>query len=130
MNKPPCQTLLPWLRNNLGKKCLAPLTGTDARALAAAVQIIELYSYDRDSHVLEAFRLVVERMQPKCREFAYHAIAHIMDWSDRGRIWKLAGCPEMTSYHPCEAEPPRFPVAAAVSAAIPAGDTPATTGAA
>ena len=40
--KPKCETLLPWLKANLGKHCLGPLTGTDAKALAAAVQTIEL----------------------------------------------------------------------------------------
>jgi len=92
--KPPSVTLFPWLRANLGPRCLAPLTGTDARALRAAVQIIELYSYDRDASVLEAFAHVVRRMQPKTQELAYHCIAHVMDWSDRSRLWVEAGLPE------------------------------------
>lgn len=81
--KSKADTVFPWLRANLGKKSLAPLTGTDARALQAAVQIMEHYAYDNSPSVLVAFRLVVLRMQPKCYLFAYHAIAHVMDWSDR-----------------------------------------------
>jgi hypothetical protein len=89
--KPPCQTILPWLKANLGPRCLAPLTGTDARALSAAVQIIELFSYHRAPEVLDAFRSVVVCLQPSVRELAYHGIAHVMDWSDRSTIWQAAG---------------------------------------
>lgn len=93
MKNPKCQTLLPWLRANLGKRCLAALTSTDARALAAAVQIIELYAFDGSPTLLVAFRSVVERMQPHCQQFAYHAIAHVLDWHDRSRLWIAAGLP-------------------------------------
>jgi len=92
--KPPCETLPTWLKDNLGKHCLAPLTGTDAKALAAAVQLIELYSYERRPSVLEAFALTVLCMQSTTQELAYHAIAHVMDWSDRAPIWLQAGLPK------------------------------------
>jgi len=94
--KPKCETLLPWLRANLGKSCLGPLTGTDAKALAAAVQTVELYAYDPSPAVISAFGQIVSRMQPSCQELAYHAIAHVMDWSDRSRIWIAAGLPEFS----------------------------------
>lgn len=94
-NKPKCQTLLPWLKHNLGKGCLAPLTSTDAAALAAAVQIIELYAYHRKSIVLEAFATIVRCMQAHTQELAYHGIAHVMEWEDRPRLWHLAGLPEI-----------------------------------
>lgn len=103
--KPKCETLLPWLRSNLGKKCLAPLTGQDAKALAAAVQIIELYSYHRNPAVLKAFATVVMCMQVKCFVFAYHSIAHVMDWSDRTRVWLEAGLPGEIEYRTCAYEP-------------------------
>ena len=92
--KPVCETVLPWLKANLGPRCLAPLTGADAKALAAAVQIIELYSYDSSPHVLAAFGIIVGRMQPSTQELAYHAIAHVLDWDDRARIWFSASLPE------------------------------------
>jgi hypothetical protein len=91
--KPPSVTVQAWLRANLGPRCLAPLTSVDARALAAAVQIVELYAYDRAPEVLEAFGQVVARMQPHTQQLAYHAIAHVMDWNDRRTIWDLAGLP-------------------------------------
>jgi hypothetical protein len=91
--KPRCQTLLPWLDANLGPRALAPLTGTDAKALAAAVHIVELYSYHPEPAVLDAFLAVVFQMQETTRELAYHAIAHVMDWSDRERLWRKAGLP-------------------------------------
>jgi hypothetical protein len=80
-----------WLQANLGKRCLAPLTGTDAKALTAAIHIIELYSYHREDQVLVAFRNIIMCMQETTRELAYHAIAHVMDWSDRNEIWCRAG---------------------------------------
>ena len=91
--KPPCQTLPHWLRENLGKRCLAPLTGTDSKALAAAVQIVELYAYQSTPELLDAFRIVVAQMQRSCWPLAYHAIAHVMDWGDRETVWRGAGLP-------------------------------------
>lgn len=102
--KPPSVTIFPWLRANLGKNALAPLTGTDARALRAAVEIISLYSYGGNDSLLEAFRAVVECMQPHTQEFAYHAIAHVMDWQNRSEIWVAAGLPKF-SVSRCAFEP-------------------------
>lgn len=89
--------LYKWLRGNLGPRCLAPLTSTDTRALTAAVAIVDLYSYDiyGDEDGLAAFRTVVLRMQPSTRHFAYHAIAMVLDWHDRNKLWNLAGLPPM-----------------------------------
>lgn len=89
--KPPCTTILPWLKANLGPRCTAPLTGTDVCALFAAVQIIELYCIHTEQSVLDAYALVVQQMQPGTRELAYHAIAHVMDWSHRADLWLRAG---------------------------------------
>lgn len=104
------QQVLTWLHDNLGRDALAPLTGTDTRALRAAVEIIELYSYDRHSFVLAAFRLVVERMQPHTRWLAYHAIAMVMDWGDRREIWDAAGLDftPVIGKPRCQAEPRRL----------------------
>jgi hypothetical protein len=85
--QPPAATVLDWLRSNLGSRALAPLTGSDTKALRAAVQIMEAWGYDRSPNYLHAFGLCVARMQPQTRELAYHAIAHPLDWSDRARIW-------------------------------------------
>jgi hypothetical protein len=87
--KPVCETVLPWLKANLGSRCLGGLTGTDAKALAAAVQIVELYSYCPKANVAQAFGLVVMQMQRTSWHLAYHAIAHVMDWDDRERLWNL-----------------------------------------
>jgi len=70
------------------------LGSTDRHGLPrsqAAAQIIELYAYDPSQPALAAFALVVRRMQPSTRGLAYHAIAHVMDWSDRARLWSRAG---------------------------------------
>jgi hypothetical protein len=105
MKKPVSQTVLPWLKVNLGKHCLAPLTGTDARALAAAVHTIELYSQCPSTEVISAFALIVRQMQPSTQELAYHAIAHVMDWSDRPRIWNAGGLPVRAACRLCAYEP-------------------------
>lgn len=89
--KPVCQALSAWLNANFGKGWSAALTGTDARALPAAVHIVELMSIAGTSASLaKAFGFVVETMQPSTRYLAYHAIAHVLDWSDRDRIWDAA----------------------------------------
>lgn len=103
--KPVSVTVLPWLKANLGKRCLAPLTGTDARALLAAAQCIELYSVARQPEVLQAFGTIVLCMQEHTRELAYHAIAHVMEWPDRAGVWNQAGLqpiiiPRVCSYEP------------------------------
>jgi hypothetical protein len=98
------QLIVPWLRANLGPACLAPLTTTDFKALRAAVEILELYAYDRNPAVLEAFRLVVLRMQESSRQFAYHAIAHVLDWSERPKVWEAAGLPPLTDIRRCKHE--------------------------
>jgi hypothetical protein len=97
-------TLPAWLRENLGKDCLAPLTGTDAKALACAVQVIDLYSHHRMQSVLTAFAFIVLQMQPKCQELAFHAVAHVMDWDDRADVWISAGLPSFTP-RKCAFEP-------------------------
>jgi hypothetical protein len=105
MIKPASQTVASWLKSNLGKTALAATTGTDYKALLAAVQIIELYSYDRDPSLLGAFGHVVRRMQPSQYSLAYHAIAHVMDWSDRFRVWQGAGLPTDIKVRRCAFEP-------------------------
>ena len=107
------ETIMPWLRANLGSRCLAPLTGPDARALRAAVQIIDLYCYCPSERLIEAFGKVVATMQPHCQEFAYHSIAHVMNWEDRPKIWadacecsdgELVELPQLTTRR-CAFEP-------------------------
>jgi len=104
-HQPPAATVLDWLHSNLGGRALAPLTGSDVRALRAAVQIIEQFGYDRHPTVLDAFAHVVRRMQSSTRELAYHAIAHPLDWSDRGPIWNVAGLGYFEPKMKCSFEP-------------------------
>ncbi|HEX3800215.1 MAG TPA: hypothetical protein VH413_16085 [Verrucomicrobiae bacterium] len=103
-SKPYAATVFPWLRANLGKNCLGVLTGTDARALQAAVQIAELYAYDRRPQVAVAFGTVVKSMQPQARELAYHAIAHPRDWTDRETMWVEAGLDKIPNSRRCKFE--------------------------
>jgi hypothetical protein len=102
--KQPCTTIIPWLKNNLGNKCTAPLTSTDAKALAAAVQIVELYAYNPAECVLNAFGSVVCCMQPHTQHLAFHSIAHVMDWGHRAELWQRAGLGEIPASK-CAFEP-------------------------
>lgn len=87
---PPCKTIGPWLRQLLGKGCLAPLTGQDAAALSAFVHAVRLYSYS-DEHGQHAALLAmtgcVQAMQPQTRMLAKRSIPHLLDWGDEDRLW-------------------------------------------
>jgi hypothetical protein len=89
--KPTCAAARAWLKANLGARALAPLTGTDMRALDAAAHVVELWAVTGEDRVLDAFRRVVLEMQPKTRYLAYHAVAHTCEWGTRGVVWALAG---------------------------------------
>jgi len=102
--KPVCQTVRPWLKANLGNHCLAPLTGTDAAALDAAVHLVELFSLNPNRATAIAFGATVLQMQEATRELAYHAIAHVMDWRDRSRLWELAGMEPIEFLRRCSGE--------------------------
>jgi hypothetical protein len=103
--KAPAETVFDWLAGNLGDRALAPLTGQDSRALAAAAQIMELYSYDPSDEVLKAFALVAQRMQPTTIELAYHCIAQALNWEDRAHMWAEAGLPPFLTISVCKFEP-------------------------
>ncbi len=103
--KQPCQTLPRWLKDNLGQSCLAPLTSQDSAALAAAVQLVALYSFRPHPDVLDAFAKTVRSMQPSCWHLAYHSIAHVLNWEDRARLWLNAGLPPSIRLSRCKFEP-------------------------
>lgn len=108
MNKPKplCQSVRTWLRENLGKHCLGPCTSVDYRALDAAIHIVEMEAYQRGNKDLcAAFGHVVRQMQPGCQRLAYHAIAHVQEWSDRDRLWAAAWLPMPENFGRCEHEP-------------------------
>jgi len=67
---------------------LAPLTGTDTRALKAIAQCWEVYAYTRQDSVLVAVCALLQSLQPKCWPLAKELIARSMDWSDRDPVWK------------------------------------------
>jgi hypothetical protein len=79
----------------MGPDCLAPLTGTDARALSAAVHILNLYAFCAEPTLLPAFGIIVRCMEPSTQKLAYHAIAFVMDWTDREPVWEKAGLPKV-----------------------------------
>lgn len=92
-----------WLGANLGS--IAPLTGTDRRAIMAATEVLELYSYTGDDSLLQAYRHIVEQMQLSTRGFAYHLIAMVLDWEDRAVIWKKSGLEPLHRIAICKHEP-------------------------
>lgn len=91
--QPVTKTVFPWLRANLGK-CLGGLTGQDFPALKTAVQAVELWCASDDrgrEFAAQAFGAAVRAMQPQLRYLAFHAIAHVGDWSHRAQLWEAAG---------------------------------------
>lgn len=77
-----------WLK--LNGHSLAPLTGTDRRALAAIDACWELYAFASNGvNVLTAVHQLLLEMQPKCWPLARELIARSMDWGDRDRLWSL-----------------------------------------
>lgn len=96
--KPAAATIAIWLKNNLGPRCLAPLTSHDYAALLAAVQIVELWARGDYAHrrgAAQAFALVVRQMQENSWYLAYHSVAHVADWGHRGQLWAEAGMPSI-----------------------------------
>lgn len=76
---------LDWLREN--GHDLAPLTGTDHKALAAIAACWTLYAYSGRTEVLAAIRLLIGEMQRSTAPLARELIAWAMDWDDRERLW-------------------------------------------
>lgn len=68
---------------------LAPLTGTDTKALLAIAYCWRLYAYTRSPGVLDAIRNLLREMQPKCAPLTRDLIAWAMDWSDREKLWPI-----------------------------------------
>lgn len=95
--KPYAATIGPWLTANLGKGWSAPLTGQDWPALKAVVEIVNAWTssdYEGREQCVAAFRAMVLTMQPGCRYLAFHAVAHVADWSHRWELWNAAGLDE------------------------------------
>lgn len=92
-----------WLRDN--EQPLGCLCGADREALLAAVQILELYAMRREPKLLHAFGLCVRQMHDASVWYLpYHAIAYVMDWRDRPRVWERAGLPPLKSPGRCRYE--------------------------
>lgn len=90
--KPPCRDYATFLKAHLGKGCLAPLTGQDARALDAFLHAVQLWgNSDRwgRRHAETAMRALVLAMQPETRHLAKRAIPRVLDWSHEPEIWGL-----------------------------------------
>lgn len=68
---------------------LAPLTGTDTKALIAIAYAWQLFAYTRSTAVLNAIRCLLSEMQRSTAPLTRDLIAWAMDWSDRDRYWPL-----------------------------------------
>ena len=99
-NETPSQRILKWLRQN--KIPLGALTSHDAAALHAATEIANLWvrgDTNNKPKAAQAFRLVVEQMQPTTSFMAFHAIAMVGDWPHRYELWILSGLPQDLLQH-------------------------------
>lgn len=123
-SKPYSATISAWLTANLGKHWGGALTGQDWPALKAVVEIVNAYaSSDGEGrkNCVAAFGAMVLTMQPSCRYLAFHAVAHVLDWSDRWRLFRAAGLEIPTGMRECKGGPRPAPAAPAL-ALSPAGD--------
>jgi hypothetical protein len=80
-------TAAEWLRAN--DVDLAPMTGTDMRALNALAETWELYAYTRSPLAIEAVRSILCVMQSTTRDLTKKLIARAMDWDDVEPLWDL-----------------------------------------
>lgn len=87
-----CKSGPKWLRHNFGGMALGALTGQDARALSAFLHLVELYAVsdaEGQRYALAAMTSTALAMQSSTRWLARESIAHVLDWSDRDRLWGL-----------------------------------------
>jgi hypothetical protein len=83
--------ILKWLKANLGRRAIAPLTSTDTFALVTSVNLSNLIGYQTaPPELFKAYHAIVSQMQEHNRHLAYHAIAMELDWSHRNMIWTAA----------------------------------------
>lgn len=94
-----------WLKANLGKRCLAPLTSRDALALNAAVGVAALWQYSQADTTASAFGAVVSLMQETTRHLAFHVVAQVGNWEDRAALWTASGLPWPKHLTMCAYEP-------------------------
>jgi len=94
-----------WLRANLGKRCLAPLTSQDARALDAAASVAALWQYTQRQTVADAFGAIVMLMQATTQHLAFHVVAQVGNWEDRAALWNAANLPMPWGLTKCAHEP-------------------------
>ena len=87
--------ILKWLKANLGRRALAPLTSTDTYALVTSVNLSNLIGYDSaPPELFKAYHAIVSQMQEHNRHLAFHAIAMELDWGHRAMIWCTSGLVE------------------------------------
>lgn len=101
-----CDALWTWLRLNLGRRALAALTGTDVKALAAAVHILRLHAYSGHDALLSALRTrrvgdaALDASVRVSHDRVRVRMAFPRSWGELAglppyeRIWILAGSPE------------------------------------
>jgi hypothetical protein len=90
VEKPPCRDYATFLKTHLGKDCLAPLTGQDARALHAFLHAVQLWGNSDGwgrRHAETAMRALVLAMQSTTRHLAKRAIPRVLDWGHEAEIW-------------------------------------------
>jgi hypothetical protein len=89
--KPRCADGFAWLRQRLGRGCLAPLTGQDRRALEAYLHLLELY-YTADERgeiaALLAIGHTLGAMQRSIWPLAKAAIPWASEWSNEEEDWE------------------------------------------
>lgn len=87
----PCAEIGKWLRVNVGKYCLAPLTGQDHAALFAIAHLLNAYARSDDNGrkaLAVALAYTASAMQPSVRYLVKRAVPYAMDWSHESEVWE------------------------------------------
>lgn len=88
--KPSCEQALAFLKERLGKGCLAPCTGQDYVALAAWFHLVDLWGtgdFAGEAAAVRALAHVLDGMQRSVWPLAKAGIPGVLDWSHEERLW-------------------------------------------
>lgn len=86
---PLCRRVQKWLKAR--GLSTAPLTGQDARAIAAFVHLVDLLCVSDGAGARHAYAALSETalaMQPSVRHLAKRCIPMVLDWGDEEIVWQ------------------------------------------